>query len=31
MCILFVAAMSVFGTSGVGLACGLGVAYVVPR
>lgn len=31
MCILFAAAMSVFGTSGVGLACGLGVAYVVPR
>lgn len=31
MCILFAVAMSVFGTSGVGLACGLGVAYVVPR
>lgn len=31
ICILFAAAMSVFGTSGVGLVCGLGVAYVVPR
>lgn len=31
MCILFAASISVFGTDGVSLACGLGVAFAVPR